>query len=548
LGPENSSIAGVSFGHLIQIDNDQAATLDRINTTLSYSWARCDKDFCSSAIYGPGPYSANAGVLWVQNSNLSLQCAANALDNQDGNTIQVTNSIVQGWAQFGVRARTVYQLNTVQLNGVYEEEDGNCNPLGTGSAGLIVEGGQGHTYGGGLSGTLPVYSNTGTNKYFYYVVVHSSTLGVSPVYLAGTALSDGATPIQVLWNRVGTAGVITYDILRLSGDGGTDMQAPYGTAAYAVALGVPTTSCSNLVCSITDNPATPLSSYTVAQNTVYWPSLKLWPGTLILTTPYDTQNTGGGSPTTFFTDSLPAGAIVNSAGNTYPSVFAQECEPQANWTAVWTQCLGGNSVGNDLGEVTGTLLQLSSSQSAPGGLKGRLIFEMPPGAEVGPTHVITLSDSNPAKTLATPNNRPSWDATDTYIGYDGGYVPTRMGLSFGAPVSISQYIGNPGDGVSYLERLTATAKVFNVPVQMPRLLTGTSSNTDAAGVLNIAGGISASYTFTGTYKSPPSCSLTPLSDPTETGTFWETSTTTSLTANTKLPGTISFSYQCWGLN
>jgi hypothetical protein len=245
------------------------------------------------------------------------------------------------------------------------------------------------------------------------------------------------------------------------------MAAPYGTGLFAIATNVPASLCANKICSVIDNAGSTPISYTVAGNTNYWPSLKLWPGTVILTTPYDIQNSGGGNPTMYFTDQLPAGAIVNSAGGTYASVFAQECEQQGNWTAIWEQCLGGNSVGNDWPAVTATLLQESGTGSAAGGLKGRMIFELPPGASVAhPTHVITLSDSNPDKTLATPGNRPAFDPNDGYIGYDGVAYAAKTPISLGSPVSISRYIGNDGDGVSYLERLTATMEQYRVPVSL----------------------------------------------------------------------------------
>lgn len=465
-GPATSAVTGASFGSLVNIDNDQAAVINRLNVTFNYAWGRCDTMFCSTAIVGPGPYSKNAGVLWVQNSNISLQCGGNGIDNQDGNTLKISNSTVQGFAQFGIRASTVYQQNTVVLDGVYEEEDGYCNPLGTGSTGLIVEGGSATATGSPSAGLLPQFANNGSTQFYYYIVVHSSTLGTSPAYIAGYANTNGSGPIKVLWNQVGTAGEITYDVLRVSGDGGADMSAPYGAGAFAVAIGIPANRCSNKVCSVVDNAGLSPSAYTVADNTPYWPSLKLWPGTVILTTPNDTQNAGGGNPTTYFTDQLLAGTIVNSAGATYPSVFASECEPQKTWTSIWLQCQGGNSVGNDYQNVVGTVLQLSSSQSAAGGLKGRLIFELPPGAETLPTHVITLSDSNPNKTLAAPGNRPTNDPNDSYIGYDGGYVPARMGMAIGGPVSISRYIGNTGDGINYLERLTSTQEQYRVPVSL----------------------------------------------------------------------------------
>ncbi len=539
-----TGVAGANFGSLVQIDNDQAATIDHLNTVTNYSWAQCNSSFCSTAILGPGPFSKNAGVLWVQNSNITLQGVGNGIDNQNGNTLQVSNSIVQGYSQFGIRALTIYQPVAVQLNSVYFELDSDANPLATGAAGLIVEGGQAISSASAPAGQLPSYANTGNTQYFYYIVVNSSTYGTSPVYLAGQANTNGSGLIKVLWNQVGNEGVITYDVLRILGP--TSSVAPYGTGLYAVATGVPaTTACLNKVCSIMDNAASPPFSYTI-QGGAYWPSLKLWPGTVILTSASDFANSGGGVPTEYFTDSLSVGAVVSSAGAFEPSVFATQCNPEEYWTPTWIQCVGGNAVSNDYSPVGATLLQQSVNGSGSGGLKGRLIFEIPGSSTLAPTEVITLGDSNLAKTMGTAGNRASWDPADTYIGLDQpAALVSKLQLAFGSPVSVSEYVGTVPDGTHYLERLSAVGKVFKVPLQVAQISTGTIANSDTAGTLLISGGTSATYDFAGTYQNPLSCGLTPLGDTSEVGTYWETISSTTLTANVKLPGTISFSYQCW---
>src|SRR6185369_1081540 len=95
-------------------------------------------------------------------------------------------------------------------------------------------------------------------------------------------------------------------------------------------------------------------------------------------------------------------------------------------------------------------------------LKGRLNFSTLGSA---PGHIVTLSDSNFAKTVATANNRPVNDPNDAFIGYDhGDGTASQVGISFGAPLSLSSYIGNVGDGKSWKEQLTAKAKTFAVPV------------------------------------------------------------------------------------
>jgi hypothetical protein len=473
LAPQNSSVSHASFGSLVQIDNDQAAVIDRISTTTSYTWGRCDKTFCSTAILGPGPFSRNAGVLQVQNSNISLQCTGNGIDNQDGNTLTVNNTVVQGAAQFGIRASSVYQQNTVTLNGVYGEQDGTCNPLGTGTAGLIVEGGQANELGSNPAGALPLFANTGYMTDWYYVVVHSSTYGPSSPYLAGQAYTNGVGPIKVVWNQIGVTGSITYDLLRQTGDGSIDMTTPNGTGGYAVATALPVSSvCSSNVCSFLDHAESVPSTYTVSNNPVYWPSLKLWPGNVILTQSIDLLNSGGGNPTMLFTDNLTSGTIVASAGNTYPSVFAQECNPVDGWSPIWVLCAAGNSVGNDNPAVGAQVVQLVGTGGSPGGYKGRLIYTMSPSSwGTDPTHVITLADSNATKTLATqPGMSPTWDINDTYIGFDAQTNGTQTQLAVGASVAISSYIANTGDNINYLERLTANTKTFRVPVLFDTVL------------------------------------------------------------------------------
>ena len=546
LAPAASAVSGASFGSLVQIDNDQAATVDGLMTNIA-QWARCDSQFCSTAIVGPGPFSTNAGVLWVKNSQIALNCQGNGIDNSDSNSLNVSQTVIEGYAQFGVRSRTAYVTSNVQLSGVYEEVGACVNPLGTGQAGLIVENGSASvTSTAGPQGQLPQFANTGSTTYWYYIVVNSSQMGTSVPFLAGYANTNGTGTITVLWNQIGQAGTITYDILRVPGNG--IMAAPAGTGLYAVATGVPAiNNCSNAVCSFTDNASSTPTSYTAYTATAYWPSLKLWPGNVILTNGRDLMNTGGAEPTKYFTDQLGIGGnMVASAGAAEPSVFAQDCEGQRLWSAIWLQCGGGEAYSNDNHNVAATLMQLGSLDQ-PGGLKGRIILEMPNGSNVNPSHAITLMDSNPTMTAATPNNRPPWDDNDSYLGFDIiASTPSGVGISMGAPVSISEYIGNHGDGVHYLERLTAALKSFAVPVQMAEILTGTTTNTDAAGTITIQGSTSGGYPFTSHYSNPPHCELTPLGDPTATGAYWATITNAELTANVKVGGTISFDYHCWG--
>jgi hypothetical protein len=101
-----------------------------------------------------------------------------------------------------------------------------------------------------------------------------------------------------------------------------------------------------------------------------------------------------------------------------------------------------------------------------GDLKGRLNFIGTNITGFKNGSIITLVDSNPDKTVATPNYRPTMDAEDVWIGSDNAAYLDRkqMPLAFGTPVSISNYINGLPDGTNWKERLTAKEKTLAVPL------------------------------------------------------------------------------------
>lgn len=74
----------------------------------------------------------------------------------------------------------------------------------------------------------------------------------------------------------------------------------------------------------------------------------------------------------------------------------------------------------------------------------------------------------------------------------------------------------------------------------------TNANTDTEGILAVSASTTAARTFTTTWTNAPVCTLTPASDPTATGVYWVTTSTTTLTVTVKASGTISFNYLCFG--
>ena len=478
ISTRNSS-SSFTFSSIIQIDNDQSAVIEKFNPGSQNNWAHCGTDWCSVAIYGPGPFGTNAGVLWVKDSVIAAQCEFNGIDNQDANTLRVSDTIVEAYPQFGVRAVGSNTNAAATLDNVSMEVGDCTNPLGVGIAGFISEGYTSVMHSTAPAGVLPNFgsSMSGSQLYAYYVVVKSSTIGTSAPYLAGYAYTNSTLPITVKWQQVGNTGMITYDLLRQPvANLGATTAAPYGTAS-SIATGLIATSCSNSICSFSDTGGAP-SPYPVTTPSTYAPALTFWPGSIILTESTDSVTNNGGEPR-LYTDiigpstSINPGGLINSYGANAPTVFAQQCSGLNTWSSIWVSCPAGDSISNNFPPIGALLLQSGPvATDEPGGYKGRINLIAPHGT-MAATHLITLADSNPAKTLATPGHRPLLnvngvtDTNDTWIGLDNlDANVNQFQLAFGAPVSISSYIhavGNPATDTP-LEILRSSAKTFNVPI------------------------------------------------------------------------------------
>src|SRR5213593_4472044 len=160
--------------------------------------------------------------------------------------------------------------------------------------------------------------------------------------------------------------------------------------------------------------------------------------------------------------------VVAVQGTVAPAVISTSCDAIAGWTPTWISCYASMAPSTFF-EQGAFLLAVKPNGDAgqKTNLKGRLNFST---LGTGPGHIITLSDSNFQKTIATANNRPANDANDAYVGYDqGDGNPANIGITLGAPKSVSHYIANAGDGTNWLERLTANLKEFKTNVRMDEL-------------------------------------------------------------------------------
>ena len=465
--PLGKDVSG-TFGSYVSVIGDQAFLLDGLASDNGLA-IECNATQCGTLIVAPGPFGghpANAAVGWLKNLNLDLQCRGNGIDWQSGNTLRVSDSVIQGYNQFGVRgghARGGYGM--IAMDNIYMEDSIACpNPLGNvGAAGVIAQGGQYDIRGGeGPAGHFPVFAKTGKIQYDYYLVAHHAKYGASNPLYAGYALTSGSGEITVTTPDV--PGAATFDLLRLTkptGDDAYTQQAPMGTAKFAVATGVArNTACGHGVCTFTDKQGEP-AKYTV-QPIQYFPGVPYWPGAIAIFADGDSGSLYTASTVHLAINGLGIGYQANVLGPNRAAISSLTCV-QMLGSPIWQNCLGAAMP--PAGDYAQNATVISSRANADGtkvpNLKGRLNF-LQTGS--GPGHIITLEDSDPSKTLATRNNRPKNDPNDAYIGQDTLLGLASFGLSLGAPASISEYVGNVGDGTNWKERLTSKDKTFAVPV------------------------------------------------------------------------------------
>src|SRR5207245_7220909 len=116
-------------------------------------------------VYAPGPFNTFSAVGWLKNLNISLQCRGNGIDWQSGNSVRISDSVIQGYAQYGVRGGTKRGgFGGTQLTNVYQEVGSCANPLGQiGQAGVISQRNSVSLQGGtGTGGAVAPFAHCGT--------------------------------------------------------------------------------------------------------------------------------------------------------------------------------------------------------------------------------------------------------------------------------------------------------------------------------------------------------------------------------------------------
>ena len=466
-----------SFGSYVQVDDDQAFLLDGLDTLGGGKSVTCNPSFCGAFVTAPGPFNRWSAVGWLKHMSLSLQCSGKGVEWLSGNGLRISDSVIQGWSVFGVRVsnqRGGYGGFTSE--NVYYEASPSCrdySPMGNvGSAGILAEGVEFKLSGVAANGASGVYPNwgeaSGSHAWLYWVVPVHAKFGEGIPLPAGYAFLNGSARIKGTFPRI--VGASSYKILRMDWDLRSSRPYPEGTGKYLVAT-VPQSSCSTFACPFTDS-GTELSSYTnLAEDlnrNLYMPRLDFWPGAIVISTAEDKSTaTFSNFAPPLKADVLGAGAIVS----TYPPgaitgeagvLIGTGATPPAAANLVALQ------TNDTLGIPGATIMKAANGLGTPeSGHKGRLNFGHH-GQVAGFTPLITLVDSNWGKTWTSSNHRPTADANDLDMGYEGrgDFFYSR------AEKEIREYIGKLPDG-SPPEKLTASAKTFNVPVTINGDLTVT---------------------------------------------------------------------------
>ncbi len=492
------------FNNFFDMWDDENATIDHFNNQGIA--LNANANWTGSFVFSAGNQSMQiAPVITLRDSTITANWS-NGVTDYNSNGLYVENTVIQAaglWEVYSSNTTGNYQ--GAYLKNIYSEDSNALNPQspartpfpGLGFAGLIAGASSGAanfkiTGPGGLSGG-DAGGGTGSIPYSYYIVANDTTSGssTSPMQIMNWA-STGTDSIPVRWPRVASGpDAITYDVLRMASPVGVGSVYPSaggcpggagGICGYVAKGLTQAAACSGgLVCTFIDNGASSTSAYTIKQ-AYYGGTLNFWPGPIVSVN------------RTVSVDMDQSGVGVGMNGN--PLEIASWCSGYgATSPGGYTSCLASaTSSNNSVPNQTATILTDGAEVGSGMTLsKGRLNFSSTPGALISAHHIITLLDAQPALTQSTYGFRPPASANDTWIGTDtpGNVYAASGQLAFGAPLSITNYIAQTGDGIhaNWLERLSASVKEFNVPAKFDQTVTLAGMTN---GCLNVVSGVIAS--------------------------------------------------------
>jgi len=471
------------FNNFFDIWDDENLTIDHFNNqAISLN---NNENWSGSFVFSAGNQSMQiAPVITLRDSTITANYS-NGVTDYNSNGLYIENTVLQATGPWQVySSNTTGNYQGAYLKNIYSESSVAANPAtpvrspfpGLGIAGLIAGpssaaadfqiAGNGAPEGAAAGGS----TNGGTTPYYYFIVARDGRTQTSPM-MAWSWKSTGTDAIPIKWPRVAN-GVdkITYDVLRVAiptpvtiGSALPSAGNCAGGSAIAcgsIALGLTQSeACGNtLVCTYRDKGSAVTSAYTIKQGN-YSGNVVFWPGSIVSVghTIHTNRDIGGAVGIGLNGNALQVADACSNYGQTSPGGYTI-C-PVSNVT-------GNNSVTNQ----TGYMLTDGPSNTgwAPNVSKGKLLFETTPYTPITAHHILTLIDSQPGLTQSTIGFRPPASGGDTWIGTDmaTGTAPALGQLAFGSPVSITNYIGQTGDGIhaNWLERLTSREKTFAVPL------------------------------------------------------------------------------------
>jgi len=483
------------FNNFFSFWDDENATVSHfsgtgaVNHSLTWSGSYI---FSGGAAHAPNSQQF-APVISVRDSSITAN-GSNCATVYNSNGLYFENTVCQAsglWQVYSSNTRGNYQ--GANIKNIYSESACALNPAspaatpfpGLGVAGMIF--GDSTTVarysvlgGNGVAGCTQISGTGSTIGFSYYIVVHDNTLHyTSSPELVEYWNSTGSDSPSVKWPRVANGrDNITYDVIRMTPAGVNTATAPgYNATPYPYPGGCPggsggtcgsvatgltqSSACSGLVCSYTDSSSTSSSAYSVPNVGNYQGHINFWPGLLVYV--------GEGTVTSpVYVDTELAPGICFGCGGSAIQI-ADRCNAYTSaGSGAYDVCIAG--IANNGVPNQGALFL---PDGFPGSRmvmsKGRLNF-LDEGSAIDPHHIITLLDSQPGLTPASPGYRPPASANDVWIGTDvaPGSGFTSGQLAFGAPVAITNYIAQIGDGVhaNWLEQLTSKQKIFAVPVRI----------------------------------------------------------------------------------
>jgi len=455
------AVTGARFHQGVVVGNDQDFVIDGM-TVLSGNAFRSGANFVGNVVYIRGDQGA-AAVPYIHHLEASMQCGGNGIRNLAGNTMHVSDSVIQGTSQYSIYYAN--GMNPWEIDNVYYET-GNCsNPFYTGGsfgaeAGFVSNTSSALTIQGNapIGGGFPSFATGGgvSSQRNYYVVAHDSVKGISMMLFIGTAQpATSGTSIPLFWPNLelGGAGTRTWDILVSAGN--NPSTAPYTGNAFAVATGVTATCTTTGICSYTDTQGA-TTPYTVTPTTWSSPSYWFWPGSIIL-------GRGG----VVYLDM--AGQASSFVPSTYlPEVFAKRCPDLGQnyfYNPVWISCPAGDSIGNANPKVGAQVVQIGAATVMSSGISGALNFSPGPNANAAPRQIITTFDGSPQQTFATPGYVRTGSAKDSFIGTSTAGAAGTQDQSYGAPGGHNFFVNDPGTSASNAKfSILASGASFNTPV------------------------------------------------------------------------------------